>query len=74
MINIEKCIPKLFQQSYTFAIILSFGSHDKGRQQKVQSKCGDSIPFSSEHKSVLEFYHLLMTYYYLSTTTTTYYL
>lgn len=47
--NIEKCILKLFKQSYTFAldIVPSFGSHDKGRQQEVQSKCGNIFPFSS---------------------------
>lgn len=47
--NIEKSIQKLFKQSYTFVFdtVLSFGSHDKDRQQEIWSNCGDITPFSS---------------------------
>lgn len=47
--NIEKYIQKLFKQSCTFVFdtVFSFGSHNKGRQQKVWSKRGGITPLSS---------------------------
>jgi len=63
--NIEQCIQKSFKWSYTFVFVLSFGSHNKSRQQKVQSKCGDIIPFSSvDIKILLSTDDLLLSLYY----------